>query len=476
MRLLRLLVAALLGCLGICAAADQRSDQISGLMESAATGDNVLQAGLVDPMVLPTRGFDTIPLQTKLARGFGDDVFRDVGCRAGIYMPLETYLTTLGLDSTANFLGDLKTFEADGGRTVVSYFDFGPSHRSKHADDKADEKAVLFLAGLGSLMQSWSPVLLQGLATSHRVVMLDYPGQGMSKVINETANPLPQYTIEYMADTAMKLLESLGLNGGHTSIIGRSMGSLVALQMGVAHGSRIDKIVAVSNVVLNTGPVSAKLFSEAQTSLDQLKIYYPITEGCDVVQWVCYKREATALYRDDGRMSFKRSSRITTIQRIALNQYVSNNQTQAFRSIHNPVLAIHGSLDTTAPVTNLNYLGELIEDFQWQLFKKAGHAVTDEYLDYLIMSIQSFLIDSTGQGLDDTFGDGMWPATNWYWRPYEEGGNCLNPILNCNPSKIPTIEAGTGARGVSALDGLSKVPPQVAISGSDLESLKRAVG
>ena len=182
MRLLRLLVAALLGCLGICAAADQRSDQISGLVESAATGNNVLQAGLVDPMVLPTRGFDTIPLQTKLARGFGDDVFRDVGCRAGIYMPLETYLTTLGLDSTANFLGDLKTFEADGGRTVVSYFDFGPSHRSKHADDKADEKAVLFLAGLGSLMQSWSPVLLQGLATSHRVVMLDYPGQGMSKV------------------------------------------------------------------------------------------------------------------------------------------------------------------------------------------------------------------------------------------------------------------------------------------------------
>jgi pimeloyl-ACP methyl ester carboxylesterase len=439
---------------------------------------NVLMAGLVDPMVLPTHGWDTSPPQAKLARRFGDDVFRDVGCRSGQFMSLHKYLVTLGMDSTADFLGDMKTFEADEGRTVISYFDFGPFYTGPN---QAEEKAVLFLPGLGSLMRSWSPVLLQGLATTHRVVMLDYPGQGLSKILNETTadtEPLPWYSIDYMADSAMKLLESLGLGGGQTSIIGRSMGSLVALQMGVAHGERLNKIVAVSNVVLNTGPLSAKLFSEARSSLDQAKIYYPITSGCDVVQWLCYKQEANALYRNSGRISFASSRRITAMQRIALNHFIDSNQTQGFRRIRNPVMAIHGALDTTAPPDNLAVLGELIDDFHWQLFKKAGHAVTDEYLDYLIMSVQTFLGDSeVTRGPDFAFGKGTLPATNWYWRPYEEGGNCLNPILNCDPSAIPTIHAGS-ARGVSAPTGplSNAIPQHIAVSGIDLESLKRAMG
>jgi len=104
--------------------------------------------------------------------------------------------------------------------------------------------------------------------------------------------------------------------------------------------------------------------------------------------------------------------------------------------------------------------------------------VTDEYLDYLIMSVQTFLGDSeVTRGPDFAFGKGTLPATNWYWRPYEEGGNCLNPILNCDPSAIPTIHAGS-ARGVSAPTGplSNAIPQHIAVSGIDLESLKRAMG
>ena len=144
--------------------------------------------------------------------------------------------------------------------------------------------------------------------------MLDYPGQGSSSVKNQTDNPLPQYTIEWMADTSMKLLDHLGLGQGQTSVIGRSMGSMVALQMGVAHGDRLHKIVPVSNVILNTAARSSELFKLAKTSLDQTKIYYPITSGCDVGQWVCYKQEFTDLYREYKDMSFKSNGAITYLQ------------------------------------------------------------------------------------------------------------------------------------------------------------------
>lgn len=172
---------------------------------------------------------------------------------------------------------------------------------------------------------------------------------------NHTDNPLPQYTIEWMADTSMKLLDHLGLGQGQTSVIGRSMGSLVCLQMAVAHGDRLNKIIPVSNVILNTAARSGELFKLAKTSLEQTKVYYPITTGCDVGQWLCYKQEFTELYRKKKDMSFKTNSKITELQRVALNQYVANNQTEAFRRIENPVLAIQGELDTTAPVRTSNW-------------------------------------------------------------------------------------------------------------------------
>ena len=120
-------------------------------------------------MVLPTVGNDTIPSQRALSRKFGDDVYQDIGCRSGMFMSLNSYLTRLGMDTTANFLGEKKTFETDEGRTEVTYFDFGPFQQQSDAEE---QKAVLFLAGLGSLMRSWSPVCIE-LSEPHTARLTD---------------------------------------------------------------------------------------------------------------------------------------------------------------------------------------------------------------------------------------------------------------------------------------------------------------
>jgi hypothetical protein len=241
----------------------------------------------------------------------------------------------------------------------------------------------------------------------------------------------------------------------------------------VSYGDRLNKFITVSNVVLNTGPRSAELFAEAKTNLDQSKIYYPITTGCDVVQWVCYKYEFTDLYRAKGDISFKSSNSITSLQRIALNQFINNNQTETFRSIRNPTMGIQGELDTTAPVSNLIVLSNLISDFRWQIFKKAGHAVTDEYIDYLIMSIQAFLSDI---GTDSEW-NGLFPVQDWFWLPYRDGGRCLNPILNCNPERdggpLPVEAPTTNGRGF--LGVLDKLPRDIVRSGSSVSELKKAI-
>jgi len=294
-----------------------------------------------------------LPLATPVSlQRFGDDVYKYVGCAAGMYQNVTAYEQSLGMDTTANFLGESQRF--DGDRISIQYFDFG---------NKDSGKAMILLAGLGSLMRSWSPILLQGLAVNNRMIIMDYPGQGQppmkskgigSFLYNETSDPLPQYSIDFMANSAYQLLEYLGLNNTNTSVMGRSMGSIVALQMGVLHGDSLGKIIAVSNVVLNTDAKSANLLQNAQSNVDETKVYYPIDYnegGCAIAQWLCYKLEAQQVY--EGLMSWTANSNTTMYQRIALDDFINNGRVEGFRNIKNPVMAIQGELDNTAPVKNL---------------------------------------------------------------------------------------------------------------------------
>ena len=294
-----------------------------------------------------------LPLATPVSlQRFGDDVYKYVGCAAGMYQNVTAYEQSLGMDTTANFLGESQRF--DGDRISIQYFDFG---------NKDSGKAMILLAGLGSLMRSWSPILLQGLAVNNRILIMDYPGQGQpprksegigSFLYNQTSDPLPLYSIDFMANSAYQLLEYLGLNNTNTSVMGRSMGSIVALQMGVLHGDSLGKIIAVSNVVLNTDAKSADLLQNAQSNVDETKVYYPIDYqegGCAIAQWLCYKLEAQQVY--EGLMSWTANSNTTMYQRIALDDFINNGMVEGFRTIKNPVMAIQGELDNTAPVKNL---------------------------------------------------------------------------------------------------------------------------
>lgn len=124
---------------------------------------------------------------------------------------------------------------------------------------------------------------------------------------------------------------------------------------------------------------------------------------------------------------------------------------------------------------NLIFLANLIGDFRWQLFKKAGHAVTDEYIDYIVLSIQAFLSDL---GLDDLL-TGQFPTQDWYWQSYSQGGNCLNPILNCDPflgRPQPTESPQTNGESRSEMvPKFARIPPQIAVGGKGISSLKKAV-
>jgi pimeloyl-ACP methyl ester carboxylesterase len=103
---------------------------------------------------------------------------------------------------------------------------------------------VLFVHGISGCWQNWLETLPH-LARSHRVIALDLPGFGGS--------PMPAWPIDIAAYGRLlhELCEELGV--GRATVVGNSMGGLVATEALTAAPGRFERLVLVSSAgIINT--------------------------------------------------------------------------------------------------------------------------------------------------------------------------------------------------------------------------------
>jgi pimeloyl-ACP methyl ester carboxylesterase len=100
---------------------------------------------------------------------------------------------------------------------------------------------LMLVAGTGYAGATWSPALIERLATRHQVLTFDHRGTGMTP-----ATPDPYSTRGFAAD-ALGLLDALGLPPAH--VVGHSMGGRVAQWMGLDRPERVRTLVLAA-----TGP------------------------------------------------------------------------------------------------------------------------------------------------------------------------------------------------------------------------------
>jgi len=96
---------------------------------------------------------------------------------------------------------------------------------------------LVLIAGLGAKGTSWEPFL--SLAKQHyRVLTFDNPGSGR-------AGPAPRdLSIRELAEQALELLDSLGVESA--SLMGRSMGGMIAQELALLAPERVERLVLVS--------------------------------------------------------------------------------------------------------------------------------------------------------------------------------------------------------------------------------------
>ena len=97
---------------------------------------------------------------------------------------------------------------------------------------------VLLLHGLGATKASFLPTL-EALAPSFRAIAIDLPGFG------DSHKPLFQpYDARFFARAVTALLDALDLDNAH--VVGNSMGGRVALELGLSHPERVERLVMLA--------------------------------------------------------------------------------------------------------------------------------------------------------------------------------------------------------------------------------------
>jgi pimeloyl-ACP methyl ester carboxylesterase len=109
--------------------------------------------------------------------------------------------------------------------------------------DKPNGHAVVLLHGKNFTASYWEPTIRLLAARGYRVIAPDQVGFGKS------SKPVSfQYSFQQLADNTRALLEAAGVH--HASVVGHSMGGMLAVRYALMFPERVEKLVLVNPIGL----------------------------------------------------------------------------------------------------------------------------------------------------------------------------------------------------------------------------------
>jgi len=237
--------------------------------------------------------------------------------------------------------------------------------------------AMVFIHGAEHDHSVWA---LQSRYFAHHgraVLAVDLPGHGRS------AGPALE-SIEQLADWIATLLQTVGVS--KATLVGHSMGSLIAMECAARHPQLLDKLVLVGTAF--PMKVSDELLSAtrddeaaAQTMVNlwshSALAHYPGSPGPGFwVQGV------------NRRLMQRQKAGVMHVDFRACNEYT--NGLTACASIRFPVLLVLGKRDIMTPPRAAKELMKAIADKRVVEIEGAGHAIMTEKPDELLDALRGF--------------------------------------------------------------------------------------
>jgi pimeloyl-ACP methyl ester carboxylesterase len=248
-------------------------------------------------------------------------------------------------------------------------------------------KTVLLLMGLGGRALDWGTEFPAALAENHRVVRMDNRGVGASPKARGG------YELGDLARDAVVVLDAVGAPSA--SVVGVSMGGMIAQLLAIEHPNRVDRLVLLSTNF--GGPSVEPPHPEAMTLFDPTTF---LSRGKDPIEM--FRHTLTVISapgfverRPDAVSSLLENVRVQPTRSGAfmaqLQAILMSDRSEAVRQIRQPTLVIHGDSDGLVPVSNGRALAERIPGSRFALIQDCGHMAMWERPEELSRLVKQFL-------------------------------------------------------------------------------------
>lgn len=243
---------------------------------------------------------------------------------------------------------------------------------------RAEATPLLMLGGIGDDVAMWRDSLRR-LSEAHLVVAADLRGNGRSDAPSEAL------TIATLAEDAIAVLDHLRMERAH--LYGRSLGGMVALELGLGHRTRVRSLVLAATHAGARGAARPDASHRVPKDRPHLALF------------------SDAFARDHrDRVEADRRARAERPQpaHVRRRQWEATRSWDAWdrlSSLSLPVLVLHGTDDRLIPAENARRLAAGIPGASLVLLEPAGHAFEVERPEEADAVVLRFLarVDARGR-------------------------------------------------------------------------------
>ncbi|SAL22950.1 alpha/beta fold hydrolase [Caballeronia humi] len=273
----------------------------------------------------------------------------------------------------------LKENVVEGRNGPIAYYRFGRG------------TPVVLITGYRASIAEWNAYFLGELARHHEVIVFDNRGVGRS------AGVAGRYGVNYgipdMADDAADLIAALDLR--RLTIVGWSMGGMIAQQLVTMPDRRFDRLVLLSTAP--PGAHAVPLAAETDKVLsggggpdafaNVMGVLFPSNATSDAVR--CFVGD---MFAPPGYEETRIPDDVTAQQHRAMERWFADDEAAtALRRVRLPTLIIAGADDEVLADANAVALNRLIAGSRLRIVDDAGHALMFQYPRQLGRMIDAFI-------------------------------------------------------------------------------------
>jgi pimeloyl-ACP methyl ester carboxylesterase len=252
---------------------------------------------------------------------------------------------------------------------------------------------LLFLHGITGSRRYFQK-RVRPLERDYRLVLPDLLGFGLSP------KPYLEYTLDLFRDSVRAFVEERGLAARPLTLIGHSLGGLIALEYASRYGEHVRRMILVS-LPRYSDPVTAHaLFWRGSPHYRRLLNEHSLAETLSQMKRSGLEITLRYLLRfpwsvliDSHKFTFK--SLTSTLEHCLLDYQV--DRILPFVPPV-PTLLIHGEQDSVAPIDHVRPLPELYPSMRLHAMRGTGHHLFLTHTRVCLELFQEFLGEDTGGG------------------------------------------------------------------------------